>query len=112
MIQGIIDAIVTGWMWGIRWIFARLMEGLAGLLNTIPAPAWLDSAGPLIGQAAGSVGWIVEPLQLPFGLSVIGSALSVFGGKRFRKSGCCCQVSSTANPAVAVAAVFWFSSKD
>ena len=75
MLQQIIDAIVDGITYALRWTVARILEALSGVINSIPAPEWLHA--PAWGEIAATVGFILGPMQLGYGLTVVGGAYGV-----------------------------------
>ncbi|MCF1185018.1 hypothetical protein L0E83_16420 [Marichromatium gracile] len=70
---------VTEWFLGliqdvIQWAYSGLLEALASLIEALPVPDFLVSAGSVFSNIPPGVVYLVSVGQFEWGLSVIGSA--------------------------------------
>lgn len=56
------------------WLWDQILSGLAAVINAIPLPSWAVDAGDLLGSVPSGVAYFLGFAELPFGLSVLGSA--------------------------------------
>ena len=74
-IVGFFGFLIESLQWVFKWAISTVLEALIALLSAIPVPEWLTSVGGLMGAVPSSVLWGAQFVQLPYGLSVMGSAL-------------------------------------
>jgi hypothetical protein len=58
-------------------LWDALLGALAGVLEAIPVPAWADSGAGAFGSMHPTVVWLVEPMQLDTGLTIILAAYGI-----------------------------------
>jgi hypothetical protein len=57
--------------WAVEWIAQTVMGALLSILNAIPVPSWIASAGSVISGIPPGVAFFATALQLPQGLSIL-----------------------------------------
>jgi hypothetical protein len=67
------------WLWqalqdAALWVWRGILDAMATLLESLPIPEWAQAENALAGIPC-EVAYFVEPLQLGFGIAVVGSAI-------------------------------------
>lgn len=61
-------------LWVPKKIWEWVLDGVAAVLEAVPVPSWLSSAGSVLDGIPDGVLYFAQALQLPAGLSMIVSA--------------------------------------
>lgn len=61
-------------LWVPKKIWEWVLDGVAAVLEAIPVPSWLSSAGSVFDAIPDGVLYFAQALQLPAGLSMVISA--------------------------------------
>lgn len=62
-------------LWVPRQVFSAIVAAFAALLNAIPVPDFVADLGPAFTSLfAGTTGYFLDLMQLPYGIGVVSSA--------------------------------------
>lgn len=74
-ITGFFGYLIDSVQWLFKWAIATVLDALIAVLSAIPVPDWLGNTGSIMGAVPSSVLWGAQFIQLPYGLTAMGSAL-------------------------------------
>lgn len=61
----------------VKWVWSMLLDAAAWIIEQLPAIPGADQAGQAFANVPASVLFFLDPFQLPFGITVVLSALTL-----------------------------------
>ncbi len=58
-------------------IFDAILQALAALIASIPAPAWSQNLGNLVALVPGEMWWLADMFQIGLGATIMASAMLI-----------------------------------